>query len=72
LDTRRLLWREKVDQHNAGSMQFERIEQSSRKGLRAEYQTRDLLIAAGLPARKVSRAYQPGNDLDIQAIARCA
>jgi hypothetical protein len=34
--------------------------------LRAEYQARDLLIAAGLPARKVSRAYHPCHDLEVQ------
>jgi hypothetical protein len=39
---------------------------SRRKGLRAEYQTRDLLTAAGLPARKVSGAYRPGHDLEVQ------
>jgi hypothetical protein len=39
---------------------------SRRKGLRAEYQTRDLLIAAGLPVRKVSGAYRPGHDLEVQ------
>jgi hypothetical protein len=39
---------------------------SRRKGLYGEYRTRDLLIAAGLPARKVSGAYRPGHDLEVQ------
>jgi hypothetical protein len=40
---------------------------SRRKGATSELLTRDLLIAAGLSARKISRAYQPSHDLEVQA-----
>jgi hypothetical protein len=41
---------------------------SQRKGLRTEYLVRDQLIAAGIPARKLSRAYQPSHD--VEAVVR--
>jgi hypothetical protein len=37
---------------------------SRRKGLRVEYLARDALIAGGISARKVSRACQPGHDVE--------
>jgi hypothetical protein len=44
---------------------------SRRKGLRVQYLARDVLIASGISARKVSRAYQPGQQINQFGLRSC-